>query len=200
MHKEEPKGPCPLPCNGITAVVLKQEATRTPDASAEVEQTKQPKPARTSTVPQVNLHLPPGVRDRPRPASTQDAEGKDICEQKVGPAVTCNERAWPDRVDDKVCGDCRVPVGRFRSHYKTCLGFCHEIGRACNAAGASHEDDVCALSQPSACDQEIDKDVAICQCGAPLSLLEDGGDGSALPAAKAASGEDSSAALPAASA
>lgn len=94
--------------------------------------------------------------------------------------VLCEESLWPDRVNDRICGECKVPVAYFRDYYKTCRGYCETAGRKCVAAASVEfvgaepldesevREEVCHSGSVLTCDDEHDSFVAICECGAEL--------------------------------
>merc|ERR1712061_889981 len=111
----------------------------------------------------------------------QELDSSDaICEcsgQEAQPepdtgAQTCDEASWPDKDHDLVCGACKVLVDRFNSHYKTCDGYCNEMGRQC--VGAWEEsDDTCNVLHTMNCDEQIDSSDAICECSADATQTGD---------------------------
>lgn len=86
------------------------------------------------------------------------------------PLETCEESTWPDKDHDLVCGECKVLVNRFKSHYKTCSGYCERVGRSC--VGAWEElNDTCTVKHSMTCDTDLASSDAICQCGSELTPL-----------------------------
>ena len=83
----------------------------------------------------------------------------------AGPAASgsCDESTWPDKDHGLVCGECKVLVNRFKSHYKTCNGYCQAIGNTCVQAW-EEQGDTCTVQSDLRCDQKLGSSDAICQC------------------------------------
>lgn len=78
---------------------------------------------------------------------------------------TCDESVWPD-VDGGiggVCGDCKVLITRFKTHYKTCNKYCADLQMACKQAW-EEKSDTCQVKHSLRCDEEKDTSDAICEC------------------------------------
>jgi len=91
----------------------------------------------------------------------------------------CDESRWPDvksvapglGISGGIssspvghCGQCKVLVQNFRS-YGTCSTYCEAVGRACTGAW-EEEDDTCIPEAEIGCDQTLQSNDAICECGA----------------------------------
>jgi len=101
--------------------------------------------------------------------------GMDVVTRQRLSEVSCDESTWPNKDHGLVCGECKVLVNRFNSHYGTCTGYCSAVGRECVAAW-EEENDNCVVKYAMTCDQTIASSDAICECGAELG--EEGeGDG-----------------------
>ena len=82
------------------------------------------------------------------------------------PPTTCSEELWPDVYNRETCGACKVVVDHIKTHYRSCSGYCNEIGRTCVDAwqttdGSCNEEyQMPCLYRPGS----DDDDKAICQC------------------------------------
>lgn len=121
----------------------------------------------SSSVEDVQRYMHKDVEACPLPCSGVTVD--EIRREEVAKGGDCNEMAWPDRAG--VCGECKVQVRRFDTHYKSCHGYCREILRECKAA-YDNAGDGCSELWSLACDETLDSHTAICECGAPLGPSE----------------------------